>query len=415
MKEKLLIALFAFLLFAESLGLDVNLAPGLSMKNALLYGLLVAIIIEATVSATEFRFSFVSLHSIFVLLIAYAGASWAISAVGYSKVDYPVVNSFMSLKATLVDRYLILLVYLYALKSREQVLYVVRALVWLVIISSFITLIDLLNIPNLGIIEDPVDGRVQGPAGQPNEYGGFLAFWIPACIGIYLTSHGRRRIFIGVGILVSIGMLILTGSRGGMLATIAGSMIAVVMLRRYLPFVGIMRGTVVALVATISVGLVASLEFSEVIEERVEQTTADDVHTISAGRIVIWSEALSRMNKNPESYVYGNGWMSFRFFADTSAHNTYLRMFFELGAIGLILYVMLFFVPIHLFRSGLQWAQGTSRTYLIAVIFALCTVVVTTVFSELHRSWMMIWAYVGLMLRLTFIEHSNAKKKQPTI
>lgn len=414
MTDKLLIILFAFLLLEEPLGLDVVIVPGLSTKNAVLYVLLVVIILRASVSSTEFKVSFVSLHSVFILLIAYTGISWAISAVGYEEIDYPVTSSFISLKNSLVDRYLFMFVYLYALKSREQVLYVARALLWIVLISSFVTLIDLLNIPDLEFIEDRDDGRVQGLIDQPNQYGGFLAFWIPACIGMYLTSRGSKRIIIGVGILISIGLLVLTGSRGAMAATVAGSLVAVVILRRYLPARIMMRGTVAALLVTVAISVVVGLQFTEVVEERFERTTAGDAMTVTSGRSEIWSEALSKMNENKPSLLHGNGWMSWRLLVERSSHNTYLRIIFELGAIGLILYVTLLYVTINLILSGLQYAQGAGRTYLIAVIFSFCAVAISTAFSELFRPWMLIWAYAGLMLRLALIEHFDAKEKQPT-
>jgi len=430
-KEFLLIALFSFMLFEVPLGLDVNLAPGLSIKNAFLYILLVAIVIQASAVNKAFRISLLSLHSIFIALIAYIAISWAISATGHIEIDYPIFGSFILLKTTVIDQYMFMFVYLYALTSHKQVLYVARALVWVVVISSFLTLIDLLNIPDLGIFEeDKNEGRVQGPVGQPNRYGGFLAFWIPVCVGTYWTGRTSGKIVIGVGILCSVGLLILTGSRGAIVGTVAGSMLAIVFLGRYLPTRMVVRRALSAVVVAAAILLVVSFQFTDMVEDRFERTISDDVSTVTAGRFDIWSEALSKMWEHPASFVYGNGWNSFDLTmvktvsaparqttksAHTSAHNMYLRLLFELGGIGLALYLGLLYVTIRHIRSGIQSAQGISKMYLVATVFAICAISVSTMFSEVSRTWMMIWAYTGLMLRLALISRSDAKDYQSAI
>lgn len=405
MKQYSLILLFVFVLLEVPLGLEMDFAPGLSIKNAVLYVFLIVIAIQATISSTELKISFVALHAVFLLLIVFSGASWAISALGYEKIDYPIRASFIVWKTAWLDRYLFMLVYLYALNSRDQVFQVARALILVVLVSSVMTLIDFLNFPDLGIFEvDKLEGRVQGPAGQMNQYGGFLAFWTPVSFGLYFSSHRLTRFFVGTAVLISVLLLILTGSRGAMMGAVAGSVMAVVILRHHLPARYLTRGALTALLVMTAILVVAFTQFSEVLDSRIERTTAGDVRTVSAGRIDIWSEALSKMADNPESFVFGKGWNSIRLHMDKSSHNMYLGILFELGAIGVGLYVALLYLLLKIFRSGLRSAEGPTRTYLIAVIFALCAVIVSTAFSELFRPWLLIWAFIGLMLRFAFLE-----------
>jgi len=411
LKEYSLILLFAFLLFEVPLGLETDFAPGLSAKNAVLYVFLIILVVQASVQSTELKISFVALHSVFLLLIVFSGASWAISALGYEKIDYPIKTSFIAWKTGWVDRYIFMLVYLYALNSREQVLRVARVLILIVLFSSFVTIIDYLNFPDLNLIEDRIDGRVNGLIGQPNEYGGFLVFWIPVSLGLYLTSHGLRRIIVGAAVLLSILLLVLTGSRGAMAGAVAGSVLAIAMLRHDLPARQLTRGTLAALVVAVTIALVVSIQFTEIVESRIERTMADDVQKVSAGRVDIWSEALSKMADNPESFIYGKGWNSIRLYMDRSSHNMYLGILFELGAIGVGLYGTLLYLILKVFHSGRRIAEGPARTYLTAVIFAFCGVIVSTVFSELNRPWLLIWAFVGLMLRLAFLEELKESSK----
>ncbi len=413
-KEILLITCFAFLLLEVPLGFNVNLAPGVSLKNLFIYILVAVTVIESTIGQTDVRFSLMRLHVAYISLILFIVFSWAISAAAFERIDYPVGKSFIELKSSYVDRYLIMFVFLYALKDRQQVINVALALIWIVLLTNFLTLLDLFNIPNLPFIEVRHDGRVEGLIGQANQYGGFLVFWIPAFVSAFLLSHGPRRVAIGIGVLVSIGLLLLTGSRGAMVGALAGSMIGAVVLRRYLPSRVIIRGTAATVMVTTAIVLVVAVQFTEMVESRIERTTASDSSMATAGRVDIWSKALSIMADNPESFIYGNGWMTFRLIVNKGAHNMYLETLFELGAIGLLLYLLLLYVTVNLFRDALRGANGQTRILLLGVTFSFCAVIVSTFFSELYRPWMLIWAYAGLMLRLALIEISDIRISHAT-
>lgn len=411
MKVKLLILFFAFLLFEIPLGLNVNLAPGVSPKNLFLYVLLVFVVIDMMVSPTEFKFNLIGLHLAFLGLIAYIGVNWAVSSVGYTSFDYPVGPSFMNFKSSYVDRYLVLFVFLYGITSRRDAYFVLRVLVGIVVFSSFLTLLDVLKLPDLAIM-DVRDGRVEGPIGQPNQYGGFLAFWIPICICVYLTSQGKQKVFVGLGTIVTIGMLVLSGSRGAMLGSLAGAIVSVVYLRRYLRGKVIVRGIFAGLLVSVAIVLVVSVQFTEVVESRIERTTAGDASTVTAGRVDIWSKALQTMAKNPQSFIFGNGWRTFDPIIGRGAHNMYLNMLFELGVIGLILYLILLYKLLKLFRISVNQASGAARTYIIGVIFSFFAIIISTSSSELYRPWMLIWACTGLMLRLVLIDRADAKQSR---
>ena len=136
------------------------------------------------------------------------------------------------------------------------------------------------------------------------------------------------------------------------MGSIAGSLIAIVILRRHLSSVVVIRGTAKALLVASAVLLFVGLQFTDMVEERIERTTSDDATQITAGRIDIWSAALSEMNENRMSFLLGNGWTSFRLIVDKGSHNTYLRILFELGLLGLSIYLILIYVVIdYMFRK----------------------------------------------------------------
>jgi len=416
MKQLLLIGLFAYLLFELQLGFNINLGPGLSIKNAFLYVLLLLVVVRGAIRDRGIKIHLVGVHGIFLALIAYAVMSWAINVAASVDGNYPTTASFISLKSALVDQYIFLFVFLNALSNREDVLLVARLLVVTVLVSSVLTLLDFLNLPDFGLfLEDEREGRVQGPVGQPNQYGGFLAFWIPVGIGWYLTRQAGEKVLMAIGIVVSIGLLILTGSRGALVGAVGGSLLATVFLRHHLHGRLIAKGATAVVLLAIAIALVVGTQFADVVVARLEVTVSGDVSTVSSGRIDIWANLLSEMLNNPASFIVGYGWDSLSLTMDRSAHNAYFTLLFELGIVGLGLYLALLYVTIRCIRSGLPAVPGPMRSNMIAAIFAICSVAVLIMFGELHRSWLMIWAYLGLILRLAIIAESDTGDGDPVV
>ncbi|MEM9403019.1 MAG: O-antigen ligase family protein [Pseudomonadota bacterium] len=404
MKSYLLIIFFFFILFEVPLGFNVNLAPGLSPKNLMLYILLVWIALEHSASRSGIRLSPASLNLCFLALIIATMFSWAISVVGYKSIDYPLVRGFVELKSSSVDHYVIMLVFAFSLAEKEDVLKVAKWVSGIVVFSSIFTVVELTDILPLGLIDEGIDGRVKGPIGQPNQYGGFLAFWFPVCAAAYFASRGMTRNYFAVGTLLALGLLILSGSRGALLGSVAGAVLAVVYLRRVLPGQVVIKGTFATVLIGAVVVAVIMLQFSEVIEARIERTTSGGTKQVTAGRGEIWGKAIHEMIDNPASFLYGNGWMTFRLLLDKGAHNMYLEKLFELGVIGLSIWLALLASLLSLLRSALRVAARDSAPYLYGAVFGVFAIIVSTFFSELYRPWMLIWSYLGVAVKLALIE-----------
>lgn len=82
MRRVTLLSLFVVLLVAQMFGLDLSLGPGLSVKNAYLYVLLIVLVVEFAVTKREDigherRLGLLGVHVPFILLICYAIVSWA--------------------------------------------------------------------------------------------------------------------------------------------------------------------------------------------------------------------------------------------------------------------------------------------------------------------------------------------------
>ena len=283
MRRYVLLSLFLVLLADQMFGWGLGLAPGLSIKNAYLYAIFSIILIEGVMNKQEIRFDALSIHGPFITLIVLAIISVLYVGIVVELPGYRFLRGLVTVKNNLVDHYLFFLVFCYGLKSTRDVLWLGKAMLAIIALANFITLIDLYNIPNLGLIGD-FNGRVEGPLGQPNEYGGLLAFFVPLLIGAVFNLYGVGRGVFVFSALVGLGMLILSGSRGAYVGLIFGALLSVITLR------GIVRSGVIvkwALAFSIILSLtimIIYVQYPEVMQERFEKSTDSNLDTVSSNR-----------------------------------------------------------------------------------------------------------------------------------
>jgi hypothetical protein len=409
----LLVLLFVVLIADLTPGLRIGISSGLSGKNILLYIVVIAIAIRAATGSRGIRFSDLDVHMPFLLLIAYATIT--IIIVSAFSPTYSILRATITLKNQLIDLYLFMFVFRYGLDRREDYLRILRFVVVTLLILSFLTLIDFLNVPDLGII-GLHDGRIEGPFGSANQYGALLAFLIPMSIATISPNlrRWRKRLW-WLGIIITGALLLATGSRGALVSIVVGSTIGVYLLRRYLN----MRQ--VAKYATIAFGLFAVFVIlflifnADLLMGRIEKTTSGNIYVATAGRFGIWSAALKVMLEWPMSFLVGNGWNAFESSGIwKSAHNEYLDRTYELGAIGLALFVWLLYTITTRARRRLSTADPELRKILIGYVFSMSIVVVNITFSGLPDPWTVIWIVTGIIMGLQATATSEYRVVDPT-
>ena len=132
MRQFLLVSMFAILLSDIMLGLGLTLAPGLSLKNAMLYVLFMALVLEFTMGNRDPLPEVWPLHIAWIVLISFATFTWlSITLLGLHR-GYNVVQGFIALKSQLVDLFLFLLVYMYGPKDTTKTLSLLR---WLIAVG----------------------------------------------------------------------------------------------------------------------------------------------------------------------------------------------------------------------------------------------------------------------------------------
>lgn len=177
-------------------------------------------------------------------------------------------------------------------------------------------------------------GRVVGLL-SPNKTAYLVSFLLPFLI-LYYKHKGESLIVLSV-VCSGILCLLVTGSRGGalcLLLVVVGSYIF--QKTKILAFI-LGAGVLLApILFTVSDSFREKVYSSY---QRVEQTfEEDDIDKVTSSRSIIWTSLIDYLKKNPDTLALGSGFASFHFIGKGSRpHNMYLKLFVELGLVGIIL------------------------------------------------------------------------------
>ena len=223
---------------------------------------------------------------------------------------------------------------------------------------------------------DP-DGRLKGPLPHPNILGFYLVINLAAWLAKTRSDPKRpplmpRPIGWWLYLFVLLALLAGTQSRGAWLG-------ALVVLAIYGLFVDR------AYLGVLFAGLCIAMAIPEIRDRALDLTKNTEVYTYStlnsyAWRRYLWESALNWMS--PSSYLAGNGLGSFPFHSTTffplaggamaGAHNAWLELFFEVGALGSSAYLALFALPAWLlWKSRTLTPRVRIATIALIVAFAL--------------------------------------------
>ena len=252
-------------------------------------------------------------------------------------------------------------------------------------------------------------GRVAGGLGSPNLLAATL---VPALVfsvfALAWTSHAVQRWLLGGCSLLFVLTLLLTGSRGGLVALTAALAAALVLggplRRRFLAY-----GAIVVSIGVVYYAAFASAETSERLMSPGRGT----------GRLDLWSVATRVIGDHPIVGV-GAGNMpvvapryatetinlpDVRFIVDTpkEAHNTYLGVFAELGLVGLLAFGIVVLSALVMARrattafalAGASELELISRAVLISLV-GLLAVFMTESDEYEKQLWLLVGFAAGL-------------------
>jgi O-antigen ligase len=399
-----------FLTLSSVFSWDPGPAPGVKIKNFILY-LLVMGMVFSYAMGRRFKIQLPIMNVSFVVLIGYSILTYLAIILFIDYPRYDALTSAFDLKNRGVDYMLFFLVFFYGTKSEKDAVFVLKCLLLSWIVSHAVAVLDALGVTQIGDIERRGDGRVQGAVGESNQYGAFVALTLPAAIAMAVVVKGWMRWFWIAAAALTAGTLIMTVSRGAFVATFFAAAFGAFLFRRYFSVGKIMTWGAMAAVGVIVVFvLVIGAGFGDLLYERVVAGfSSKDMSGTSSGRTEIWSTAIEMMFEHPLTLLTGFGWnsywiMPFRY----SPHNYYLAQWFNLGLPGLICSVVLLVIPIRTALQSFAAATPSLRAPLAGFVFAALAYASATFFVDLYVPWIYFWAYAGVTMRLAMIARETA-------
>jgi O-antigen ligase len=234
--------------------------------------------------------------------------------------------------------------------------------------------------------------RFSAMEADPNTVAMTLALALP--MAWYLSVTYRQpflrwagRGFLAVG-LVAVG---LTGSRGGMLATIVALLIVPLTMTKLSP------GRLAAAIGVL--GLSGALAVTYVPERIVQRlaTTGEEVEALSlGGRFTLWKAGVKAFTQRPV-VGYGTGawgtavspWLGPN---PQVAHNSFLSVLVETGIVGLLLYLTMF---VAVFLAALR-LPTLERRFALVLLATLILAMLPLTWEDQKPVWFILAALLGL-------------------
>jgi O-antigen ligase len=402
----LLALLIFFLTTIDVFGWTLSLAPGLSVKNAILYLILLTLSARFVVRG-GLRLELPQLHLWFAVLIAYATLSWLIVGVLVQYKFYTLLGSGIDLKAQLLDNAIVFAMYLYGTRTLQDAKFLLKCILLAVTAANAIAIGNVAGLFQIGITpigtEGNLTGRVFGAFGHANETAALTVCLLPAYVAAAFSSRGTARVFWALAGSVSATLMIMTGSRGAFVGLALAAVVASYLCRRIISWRRAATLVVILGVVAVPVLALASVKFGGILTERVTELILSPA-TSSDERLYIWRPILDKMMADPVTLITGFGWDAYDvmgFFYNV--HNHYLSLWFELGIIGLASYLMVIVQLLITARRAAAQASDETARYLIAFIYGIVAVSGAVFFSQLFKPWLYIWIYSGLTMRMAVI------------
>jgi len=246
--------------------------------------------------------------------------------------------------------------------------------------------------------------RIYATLGNPDFVAAFLAVALPAAMGLGIAAGRLRALWISASVLIGVAIL-LTGSRGGVIALAAGvAVIAAAGMRGS----GRSRGAVLAAVA-VACALAAGTHLNS-------RTPLESLR----GRMLIWQVSLgegaarSAMGSGPGSLAYEYPARLGRFFAEPGreallrfasherhAQNDYVEAWHDTGWLGLGSLLMLLGWWFGVAVRRLRACEDEARPGVAAAIAAVSALCAASLFDfPMHRAetWALFWIWMAVPL-----------------
>lgn len=325
---------------------------------------------------------------------------------------------------------IIVLLFIMFFSYRHSVTVMAYSVLWLGVVCSALAVYkygvagDLAN-EYRGLVRISVSGRLTGPWADPNYYGAILVMMLPFAVDRALwsrTTAGRLLGLIAIGLIVA--SLVLTRSRGAMLASICGAALYGLTLDR--------KSATLYFGAAVAAGFVVAGMLSDAIVARfstvfeVAQTGLPPDLSV-AERLSAWTVAVQLFYEHP---VFGVGAGNYNTLYQTTAnalnttfsgrplspHGLYLEVLSEHGVIGLAIFLGIIGAAFAgLLRAmAILGAQGEMRARALCAAFAVALASHLVAMVFLHGPGArLLWLFLAVGIAMpAIVRHRLAARAQ---
>ena len=402
MMRFLLFLIICVLAFNAITGIGLSLGAGMSIKNLLVYMGAGWLLLQNALGRPV-KVELQTIQMCFAVLILYAAVTMFIAGEIIHYPGYKLSDSAIQLKVSFIDWIMYFLVFFYGARTIADARTLLRLFLFIVSLGNLFTIAKALGIVSFGAdIWNDDQTRVNGVFGDANETGLMIACLLPVYVSVILSAKGFGKIFWVACTTFSAVVMLMAASRGALVGLVLGSLWAAYLCRRYLSFrLAFKWGSVILAIAAI-VAVVAGGTYLQLYIHRFTGVSAASAADVSSGRSDIWGRGIEAMMNSPVSLITGFGWdtwsvMGFRFVA----HNHYLLLWFELGLVGIVCFLLILRQLVATALATVAAADSPDRDYIVAFVFAFLILGIGIFFVLLTISWFYLWSFIGLAMRYT--------------
>ncbi|MCM3068383.1 O-antigen ligase family protein [Priestia flexa] len=258
------------------------------------------------------------------------------------------------------------------------------------------------QIRSYGLLVDRSVPRLIGTFSDPNIFCfcNFIFFYY------YLTHLNSKSS--KLGLLLSTITLLLTFSRGAILAVLLGLFIFFISVKVKTKVKMLVLGSIFVYLIILIADSFFSIDILEVITSRFESSAEDN----GSGRFTLWEHGLTLFQSHP---IFGIGIFNFRpynneyFGSHLYMHNTFLEILTESGLIGLTLYLLIFIVlVIEVCRKKYNISKSSYLLYTLPSMLVLLGSLSMTINETFFLFLALVWRY---LLEDSRLHHNSFSSK----
>ncbi len=405
MMRFLLLLIICVLAFNDISGNGLSLGAGMSVKNLLAYMGAGWLVLQSAIGRPV-KVELQTLQMCFAVLILYAAVTMFIASSVIHYPGYRLSDSAIRLKVAFIDWIVYFLVFFYGVRTIADARTLLKTLLFVVSLGNLFTIAKALGIISFGADiwngEAETVVRVNGIFGDANETATMAACLLPVYVSVILSAKGFGKIFWVFCATFSAVVMVMATSRGALVGLVLGSLWAAYLCRRYLSFqLAFKWGSIIFAIAAI-LAMVAGHGYLEFYIHRFTDVSLASAADVSSGRSDIWGRGLEAMMNSPVTLITGFGWdtwsvMGFRFVA----HNHYLLLWFELGLVGIVCFLLILRQLVTIALATASVADSPDRDYIVAFVFSFLILGIGIFFVLLAKPWSYLWPFIGLAMRYT--------------